>query len=57
MLIVDAVLGSESFFDYSIPATVPILPAAPPLRNVNLLIFLGVLIVFLFNEVSCRFGF
>lgn len=54
---VEAVLGRESFFPSSMAATVPMLPAAPPLRKVNLLIFLGVLIVFLFNEVSCRFGF
>lgn len=51
--IVEAVFGSEQFLAYSIAATVPILPAAPPFKNVNLLIFFGVFIVFLFNEVSC----
>lgn len=53
--IVEAVLGREQFLTYSIAATVPILPAAPPFKKVNLLMFLGVLIVFLFKEVSCRF--
>jgi hypothetical protein len=52
LFIVEAVFGSEVFLESSIAATVPICPAVPFLRKVNLLIFLGVLIVFLFKDVS-----
>ena len=55
LFIVEAVLGREAFFESSMAPTVPICPAVPFLRKVNLLMFLGVLIVFLFNDVSWRF--
>lgn len=51
LFIVDAVLGRDAFFESYIAAIVFILPAVPFFKNVNLRMFFGVFIVFLFNEV------
>ena len=53
LLMVEAVFGRDAFFTSSIgPETCAICP----FKKVNLLIFFGVLILFLFKEVSCLFG-
>ena len=51
LFIVEAVFGNDAFFESYIAPIVPMFPAVPFFKNVNLRIFLGVFIVFLLSDV------